>query len=134
MIAGGGESMNNISYSIKEARWRLRLRQQEPSEGIWDGLTDHHIGLIMGMTDENGAERCSISREDQDEFAYSSRMRAKKALETGRFKDAFRWSFRGRGASPVSWWIPTNTRGRKRPSRGCASCRPRHADREVRYL
>jgi acetyl-CoA C-acetyltransferase len=87
IIAGGGESMSNVSYSIKNARWGLRLRHQELSDGVWDGLMDHYTGLIMGMTAENVAEKYHISREDQDEFAYTSQMRAKKALKEGRFKD-----------------------------------------------
>ena len=87
IIAGGGESMSNVSYSIKNARWGLRLRHQELSDGVWDGLMDHHTGLIMGMTAENVAEKYNVSREDQDKFAYRSQMRAKKAMEEGRFKD-----------------------------------------------
>ena len=87
IIAGGGESMSNVSYSIKNARWGLRLRHQELSDGVWDGLMDHHTGLIMGMTAENVAEKYRISREDQDQFAFTSQMRAKKAIEEGRFKD-----------------------------------------------
>jgi acetyl-CoA C-acetyltransferase len=87
IIAGGGESMSNVPYSIKKGRWGLRLQHQELSDGIWDGLTDHHTGLIMGMTAENVADKYNISREDQDEFAYNSQMRAKKALESNRFKD-----------------------------------------------
>ena len=87
IIAGGGESMSNVSYSIKNARWGLRLRHQELSDGVWDGLMDHHTGLIMGMTAENVAEKYNVSREDQDKFAYRSQMRAKKAIEEGRFKD-----------------------------------------------
>jgi acetyl-CoA C-acetyltransferase len=87
IIAGGGESMSNVSYSIKNARWGLRLRHQELSDGVWDGLMDHHTGLIMGMTAENVAEKYTVSREDQDNFAYRSQMRAKKAIEEGRFKD-----------------------------------------------
>jgi acetyl-CoA C-acetyltransferase len=86
-MAGGGESMSNVSYSIKNARWGLRMRHQELTDGIWDGLSDHHTGLVMGMTAENVAEKYNISREDQDAFAYTSQMRAKKAMETGRFKD-----------------------------------------------
>jgi acetyl-CoA acetyltransferase family protein len=39
------------------------------------------------MTAENVAEQFHITREDQDLFAYTSQMRAKKALEEGRFKD-----------------------------------------------
>ena len=86
-IAGGGESMSNVSYSIKNGRWGLRLKHQELSDGVWDGLFDQHSGLIMGMTAENVAEKYNISREDQDEFSFTSQMRAKKALEEGRFKD-----------------------------------------------
>ena len=87
IIAGGGESMSNVSYSIKNARWGLRLRHQELSDGVWDGLMDHHTGLIMGMTAENVAEKWSVSREDQDKFAYRSQKRAKRAIEEGRFRD-----------------------------------------------
>jgi len=87
ILAGGGESMSNVSYSLKNARWGLRLRHQELSDGVWDGLFDQSSGLIMGMTAENVAELYDISREDQDEFAYISQMRAKMALETGRFQD-----------------------------------------------
>jgi acetyl-CoA C-acetyltransferase len=87
ILAGGGESMSNVSYSIKNARWGLRLRHQELSDGVWDGLFDQASGLIMGMTAENVADQYHISREDQDDFAYTSQMRTKKALEEGRFKD-----------------------------------------------
>jgi acetyl-CoA C-acetyltransferase len=87
ILAGGGESMSNVPYSIKNARWGLRLRHQELTDGVWDGLTDHHTGLIMGMTAENVAEKYNISRKDQDKFAYESQMRTQKAIEEGRFKD-----------------------------------------------
>jgi len=87
VLGGGGESMSNVSYSIKNARWGLRLRHQELSDGLWDGLTDHHTGLIMGMTAENVAEKYGVSRENQDKFAFQSQMRAKKAMDEGRFRD-----------------------------------------------
>ncbi len=87
VLAGGGESMSNVSYSVKNARWGLKLRHQELSDGIWDGLFDQYSGLIMGMTAENVAEKYGISREDQDLFAYTSQVRAKKAIEEGRFRD-----------------------------------------------
>jgi acetyl-CoA C-acetyltransferase len=87
ILAGGGESMSNVTYSIKGARWGLRLKHQELSDGVWDGLFDQHTGLIMGMTAENVAEKYHISREEQDEFAFISQMRAKRALEQGRFKE-----------------------------------------------
>lgn len=87
ILAGGGESMSNVTYSIKNARWGLRLRHQELSDGVWDGLFDQYTGLIMGLTAENVAEKYNISRQDQDQLAYTSQMRTKKALEEGRFKD-----------------------------------------------
>jgi acetyl-CoA C-acetyltransferase len=40
----------------------------------------------MGMTPENVAEQFHILREDQNEFAFTSQMCARKALETERFK------------------------------------------------
>lgn len=87
IIAGGGESMSNVTYSIKGARWGLRLRHREISDGVWDGLFDQYTGLIMGLTAENVAEEYHISREKQDEYAFMSQARAKKAIEEGRFKD-----------------------------------------------
>lgn len=86
-VVGGGESMSNVAYSIKGARWGLRLQHHEISDGVWDGLFDKASGLIMGLTAENVAAEFKVSRQDQDEFAYLSQMRAKKALEEGRFKD-----------------------------------------------
>ena len=87
ILAGGGESMSNVPFSIKNARWGLRFKHQELSDGVWDGLTDHHTGIVMGMTAENVAEKYNISREDQDELALTSQIRAKKAQDEGRFKD-----------------------------------------------
>jgi acetyl-CoA C-acetyltransferase len=87
ILAGGSESMSNVSYSLKNARWGMRIRHQELSDGVWDGLMDHYCGLMMGETAENVAEKYNISREDQDKLALTSQMRAKKALEEGRFKD-----------------------------------------------
>jgi acetyl-CoA C-acetyltransferase len=51
------------------------------------GLTDpiHHIH--MGVTAENLAEKYGVSREDQDELAYTSQMRAVGAIEKGYVKE-----------------------------------------------
>jgi acetyl-CoA C-acetyltransferase len=87
ILAGGAESMSNAAYSLKNVRWGKKLGHQELSDGVWDVLTDHHLGQLMGMTAENVAEKYGVTRQDQDEYAYTSQMRARKALETGRFKD-----------------------------------------------
>jgi acetyl-CoA acetyltransferase family protein len=41
----------------------------------------------MGETAENVARRFTISREDQDQFAYTSQQRTKRAMSTGRFTE-----------------------------------------------
>jgi len=46
---------------------------------------DYYIS--MGLTAEEIAKKYNISREDQDEFAYNSHMKAINASETGLFKD-----------------------------------------------
>ena len=41
----------------------------------------------MGLTAEQVAQKYDISREEQDEFAYNSHMRALNAIKEGKFKD-----------------------------------------------
>src|ERR1043165_568250 len=43
-----------------------------------------HGTLAMGETAERVAERCNVSREAQDRFAYTSQQRAAKAITSGR--------------------------------------------------
>lgn len=88
IIAGGTESMSNAPYLLKGARWGYRLGNAEIIDHmVYDGLTDVFNQYHMGITAENLAERYKISREEQDEFAYKSQMKAKKAIEENRFKD-----------------------------------------------
>ena len=49
------------------------------------GHEDYYLG--MGMTAENVAHDYKVSREDQDEFAYKSNMKASEAISKGLFKD-----------------------------------------------
>lgn len=50
-------------------------------------LAEMHHPYSMGETAENVAEKFSISRERQDEFALSSQMKYKDAHDAGRFLD-----------------------------------------------
>jgi len=43
--------------------------------------------FTMGMTAENLADKYGITREEQDEFAYASHVRAVAAIDAGRFKE-----------------------------------------------
>jgi acetyl-CoA C-acetyltransferase len=53
---------------------------------LWAGMQEPAIGVGMGLTAENLAEKYTISREEQDAFALLSHQRAVKAIEEGRFK------------------------------------------------
>ncbi len=50
-------------------------------------LTDQHGADSMGETAENVAERCGVSRADQDAFALLSQGRTAAAIDAGRFDD-----------------------------------------------
>jgi acetyl-CoA C-acetyltransferase len=39
-LVGGTESMSNIPYILKGARWGLKLRHSELTDALWEGLTD----------------------------------------------------------------------------------------------
>ena len=86
-LIGGTESMSNAPYLVKGARWGLKLRHGELTDGIWEALTDPVCGLIMGATAENLAERYEITREEQDKYAVESHKKAFKAQRMDKFKD-----------------------------------------------
>ncbi|GAI06452.1 unnamed protein product, partial [marine sediment metagenome] len=64
-----------------------RLRHGEITDSLWEGLTDPIRNIIMGVTAENLAEKYNITREEQDEYAARSQMRATRAIVEGRFKE-----------------------------------------------
>ena len=64
--------------------WRPQMLG--PRIAITEGLTDPISGLIMGSTAENLARDFGISREDCDEYALTSHVRATGAVEAGRFE------------------------------------------------
>jgi len=75
IIAGGTESMS----MVPTAGWKT-----VPSYAIAKDEPDYY--LSMGLTAEAVAKEFNVSREDQDEFAYQSHMKAKIAIENGYFK------------------------------------------------
>jgi acetyl-CoA C-acetyltransferase len=86
-LCGGTESMSNIPYILKKARWGYKLRHAELTDGLWEGLTDPICNLIMGRTAENLAEKYDLSREDQDKYAIQSHKKAFMAQRMGKFDD-----------------------------------------------
>jgi acetyl-CoA C-acetyltransferase len=52
-------------------------------DGLWDVYNNYH----MGITAENVAKACSISRDMQDALALGSQQKAAAAQDAGKFKD-----------------------------------------------
>jgi acetyl-CoA C-acetyltransferase len=86
VLAGGIESMSNAPYMLNNARWGLRMGDSQVVDTmITDGLTDAFNKYHMGITAENIAEKWEISREEQDQFALNSQLKAEKAQNEGKF-------------------------------------------------
>jgi len=67
-----------------KAMANLRPGDFAPQIGLVMGLTDPVSGLIMGKTAEKIARKFGISRDEQDEFAMHSHLKAVAAQEAGR--------------------------------------------------
>jgi acetyl-CoA C-acetyltransferase len=86
VLAGGTESMSRLPYYLEGARWGLRMGHQELVDGMYrDGFFCPMAKMVMGETAEVLAEQYNISREEQDQFSYTSQVRAAKAMDAGRF-------------------------------------------------
>jgi 3-oxoadipyl-CoA thiolase len=92
-VAGGVESMTRAPYVVAKPSAAFPRGEQT----MWDTtlgwrftnprLVDMHYPYSMGETAENVAERCGVTREEQDTFALESQRRWKAALDAGKFAD-----------------------------------------------
>ncbi|MFD0825576.1 thiolase family protein [Neobacillus sp. M.A.Huq-85] len=90
-IAGGTESMTRAPYVMAKPEVdypRGSMELQDTTIG-WR-FTNKKLEAMYGaesmpQTAENVAQRCSITREEQDEFALRSQQRAKAAMDNERF-------------------------------------------------
>jgi acetyl-CoA C-acetyltransferase len=87
-LAGGMESMTGAPYLLKNARQGYRLGNGELvdsmiGDGLWCAFDNWH----MGNTGEVIAERYSVTREEQDEYAFNSHRKAINAMKEGRFDE-----------------------------------------------
>lgn len=87
VVAGGAESISQLPYYIKDARWGARMGHKTFEDGVIDILTWPLDGNHNGVTAENVATKYNVSREAQDEFALRSHQRACAAIRDGKFKD-----------------------------------------------
>jgi acetyl-CoA C-acetyltransferase len=87
VIAGGQESMSQSPHCMHLRSGTKMGDTKMIDTMIKDGLWDAFNGYHMGTTAENVAEQFQITREQQDEFAYNSQLKASKAKAEGLFKD-----------------------------------------------
>ena len=87
VIAGGQESMSRSPHCMHLRSGTKMGDAKMIDTMIKDGLWDAFNGYHMGTTAENVAEKFQVTRDQQDEFAYNSQLKASKAKAAGLFKD-----------------------------------------------
>lgn len=78
IIAGGAESMSSVPMTGFKPELNYDIVKAGHEDYYWGG---------MGNTAEAVAKQFKVSREDQDEFAFNSHMKALKAQAEDRFQD-----------------------------------------------
>ena len=92
VVAGGTENMDMAPFAMMKGRYGYRmgypmgkseLVDTMVNDALWDAFNNYH----MGITAENVAEQWHLTREQLDEFAYNSQVKADAAIKSGAFKD-----------------------------------------------
>jgi 3-oxoadipyl-CoA thiolase len=92
-VAGGAESMSRAPFVMAKPSAAFPRGEQTLYDTTlgWrftnPRLADAHYPYSMGETAENVVDRCGVSREDQDAFAWQSQQRWAAADAAGRFAD-----------------------------------------------
>jgi acetyl-CoA C-acetyltransferase len=87
VVAGGMENMSRAPYLLTRAREGYRMGHGELLDAmILDGLWDVYGNKHMGTYGDRCAQKYHFSREEQDDFAVRSHIRARKALADGRLE------------------------------------------------
>ncbi|MEH7081541.1 thiolase family protein [Neobacillus drentensis] len=92
-IAGGTENMTRAPYVMMKPH----LSNPRSNQTLYDttigwrlvnpSMAKEYPPISLGETAENVAERYNISREEQDELALNSQLKAAAAIKSGRFRD-----------------------------------------------
>jgi acetyl-CoA C-acetyltransferase len=88
IVAGGMESMDMAPYALDKARSGYRMNNgtiidMMVNDGLWDVYNNFH----MGNTGEIIAQKYGLTRQEIDEFALQSNLRAAAAAKNGSFKN-----------------------------------------------
>ncbi len=86
-LAGGAESMSSSAYTLESNRWGQKMGNSIVLDELTTTLQDPWNNLHMGITAENVADKYNISRDEQDEYAANSHIKAAKAIKNGYFKE-----------------------------------------------
>jgi acetyl-CoA C-acetyltransferase len=89
IIAGGTENMSAAGFvmpgGVRTGHKMMDLKAVDHM--VFDGLTDAFEGYHMGITAENIAAKYSLTRQEQDAFAFASQQKAMTAQDAGHFKN-----------------------------------------------
>ncbi|MBR1771819.1 MAG: acetyl-CoA C-acetyltransferase [Lachnospiraceae bacterium] len=93
VVAGGMENMSMAPFAIPNGRYGYRMMWPSQSQGglvdtmvkdaLWDAFNDYH----MITTADNVAKEWNLTREELDEFALKSQLKAEAAIQNGAFKN-----------------------------------------------
>lgn len=86
IVSAGTENMDQLPYYIRKGRYGYTFGHSQLEDGLLTALTDPFGNYPMGMTAEIVSKRFNISREEQDQFAFESQMKAAAAIDQGKFK------------------------------------------------
>src|SRR4029079_2429136 len=84
---GLGAPQGRRAYVGLAQRWGARMGDAKVVDMMVGALTDPFDTVHMGITAENVAKKCELTREQQDEFAVQSHKRDSAAIAAGYFKD-----------------------------------------------
>jgi acetyl-CoA C-acetyltransferase len=88
VVAGGCENMSLAPYSIPQARYGYRLNNgtlvdNMVKDALWDAFNDYH--MIQTADNICADPRWNLTREELDQFALKSQLKAEKAQANGAF-------------------------------------------------
>jgi len=88
IVAGGMESMDMAPFALDKARFGYRMNNQPIIDlMVHDGLWDVYNNFHMGNTGEIIAQKYGLTRNEIDELALGSNLKAAAAIKNGHFKN-----------------------------------------------
>ena len=88
VVAGGMENMSLAPYAVPQARFGYRMNNGTLvdcmiKDALWDAFNDYH----MITTADNICREWGLTREELDEFALKSQLKAEEAQKNGAFEN-----------------------------------------------